>query len=73
MTEPTSPVGTTEVIDGIGVLTIDYPPVNALSVHTRRALDAGFRQFAADDAVKAIVLICVGRTFIAGADISEFG
>lgn len=68
-----SQVGTTEVIDGIGVLTIDYPPVNALSVHTRKALDEGFRQFAADDNVKAIVLICAGRTFIAGADISEFG
>ena len=66
-------VGTTEVIDGIGVLTIDYPPVNALSVHTRKALDEGFRQFATDDSVKAIVLICAGRTFIAGADISEFG
>ncbi|WP_374526896.1 3-hydroxyacyl-CoA dehydrogenase NAD-binding domain-containing protein [Novosphingobium sp.] len=68
-----SQVGTTEVIDGIGILTIDYPPVNALSVHTRKALDEGFRQFAADDNVKAIVLICAGRTFIAGADISEFG
>ncbi|MET4133736.1 3-hydroxyacyl-CoA dehydrogenase [Porphyrobacter sp. MBR-155] len=66
-------IGTTEVIDGVGILTIDYPPVNALSVHTRRALDEGFRQFAADDDVKAIVLICAGRTFIAGADISEFG
>ncbi len=66
-------VGTTEVVDGIGVLTIDYPPVNALSVHTRIALDEGFRAFAADDRVKAIVLICAGRTFIAGADISEFG
>ncbi|GEN98752.1 3-hydroxyacyl-CoA dehydrogenase [Novosphingobium sediminis] len=68
-----SQVGTTEVIDGIGILTIDYPPVNALSVHTRKALDEGFRQFAADDSVKAIVLICAGRTFVAGADISEFG
>lgn len=68
-----SQVGTTEVIDGVGILTIDYPPVNALSVNTRRALDEGFRQFAADDDVKAIVLICAGRTFIAGADISEFG
>lgn len=66
-------VGTTEVVDGIGILTIDYPPVNALSVHTRIALDEGFRAFAADDSVKAIVLICAGRTFIAGADISEFG
>jgi 3-hydroxyacyl-CoA dehydrogenase len=68
-----SQVGVTEVVNGIGVLTIDYPPVNALSVHTRTALDQGFRQFAADDSVKAIVLICAGRTFIAGADISEFG
>lgn len=68
-----SQVGTTEVVDGVGVLTIDYPPVNALSIHTRRALDAGFKQFAADDAVKAIVVICAGRTFIAGADITELG
>ncbi len=66
-------VGTTEVVGNIGVLTIDYPPVNALSVHTRIALDSGFREFAADPQVKAIVLICAGRTFIAGADISEFG
>ena len=68
-----SEVGKQEVVDGVGVLTIDYPPVNALSIHTRRALDAGFRQFAADDSVNAIVLICAGRTFIAGADISELG
>jgi len=76
MTDTTAasrPVGTTEVIGEIGVLTIDYPPVNALSVQTRIALDAGFREFAADARVKAIVLICAGRTFIAGADISEFG
>ncbi|MCW1382731.1 3-hydroxyacyl-CoA dehydrogenase NAD-binding domain-containing protein [Novosphingobium sp. KCTC 2891] len=66
-------VGTTEVIDGIGILTIDNPPVNALSAATRQALHDGFTQFAADDSVKAIVLICAGRTFIAGADISEFG
>lgn len=57
----------------IGVITIDSPPVNALGLATRTALDAGFRKFAADDAVKAIVLICAGRTFFAGADISEFG
>jgi 3-hydroxyacyl-CoA dehydrogenase len=65
--------GTIEVIDGVGVLTVDYPPVNALSIHTRRAIDAGIRKFAADDAVKAIVVICAGRTFIAGADITELG
>ena len=68
-----SQVGTTEIVGDVGVLTIDYPPVNALSMQTRIALDEGFRAFAADDRVKAIVLICAGRTFIAGADISEFG
>jgi 3-hydroxyacyl-CoA dehydrogenase len=68
-----SQVGTYETVGEIGVITIDYPPVNALSVHTRKALDEGFRKFMADDAVKAIVVTCAGRTFIAGADITEFG
>ncbi len=57
----------------IAVLTIDSPPVNALSEEVRNGLRDGSRQAAADPAVKAIVLICAGRTFIAGADISEFG
>ena len=68
-----SGVGTFEIEDGIGIITIDSPPVNSLSVHTRRALDEGFRRFAADDSVKAIVLICAGRTFFAGAEITELG
>ncbi len=68
-----SEVGTYDVVDGIGVITIDNPPVNALGIKTRVALDEGFRTFAANDAVKAVVLICGGRTFFAGADISEFG
>ena len=59
--------------DDIAVLTIDSPPVNALSEDVRNGLRDGARQAAADPAVKAIVLICAGRTFIAGADISEFG
>ncbi|HEY6870805.1 MAG TPA: enoyl-CoA hydratase-related protein, partial [Novosphingobium sp.] len=58
---------------GIGVITIDNPPVNALGLATRQAIVDGFARFAADAAVKAIVLICAGRTFFAGADISEFG
>ncbi|WP_157220785.1 3-hydroxyacyl-CoA dehydrogenase NAD-binding domain-containing protein [Flavisphingomonas formosensis] len=58
---------------GIGVVRIDSPPVNALGFQVRLALLNGFRRFAADDSVKAIVLICAGRTFFAGADISEFG
>lgn len=61
------------VEDGIGVLKIDSPPVNALGVNVRKGLQEGFRRFAADSTVQAIVLICGGRTFFAGADISEFG
>ena len=57
----------------IAVLTIDLPPVNAFSADVRNGLRDGAQQAAADPAVKAIVLICAGRTFIAGADISEFG
>ena len=57
----------------IAVLTINSPPVNALSAQVRDGLRDGAVQAAADPAVKAIVLICAGRTFIAGADISEFG
>lgn len=61
-------------VDGeIGIIEIDSPPVNALGIRTRLALEEGFRKFAADEAVRAIVLICGGRTFFAGADISEFG
>jgi 3-hydroxyacyl-CoA dehydrogenase len=57
----------------IAVLTIDSPPVNALSAKVRDGLRDGFAQAIADPAAKAIVLICAGRTFIAGADIAEFG
>jgi len=57
----------------IGVITLNSPPVNALSAAVRDGLAGGFAQAAADEAVKAVVLICDGRTFIAGADITEFG
>lgn len=57
----------------IAVLTLDSPPVNALSADVRDGLKAGVEAAMADSAVKAVVLICAGRTFIAGADISEFG
>ena len=52
---------------------VNNPPVNALSWHVRQGLDDSFAELMADDAVKAIVLRCDGTTFIAGADISEFG
>jgi 3-hydroxyacyl-CoA dehydrogenase len=57
----------------IAVITLDSPPVNALSATVRGGLLAAVTQAAADQAVKAIVLTCAGRTFIAGADITEFG
>jgi 3-hydroxyacyl-CoA dehydrogenase len=57
----------------IAVVTINSPPVNALSADVRNGLRDGVGQAAADPAVKATVVICAGRTFIAGADIAEFG
>jgi 3-hydroxyacyl-CoA dehydrogenase len=64
---------TTLTQDGdVAVVTLNSPPVNALSANVRDGLYEGFKQAIASDA-KAIVLICEGRTFIAGADITEFG
>ena len=57
----------------IGVITINSPPVNALSAGVRQGLWDGMEALVADDAAKAILVICEGRTFIAGADITEFG
>lgn len=64
---------TTQKIDDVLVILVDNPPVNALSWHVRQGLQDGFEQGLADDEVKAIVLRCAGSTFIAGADITEFG
>ena len=61
-------------VDGdVAVLTVEHPPVNALSLSVRQGLDEGLRRALADDAIKAVVLIGGGTTFVAGADISEFG
>ena len=57
----------------VAVLTVNNPPVNALSQHVRQGLHEGVKQAIADAAVSAIVITCAGRTFIAGADITEFG
>ncbi len=57
----------------IGVITIDNPPVNALSHAVRSGISEAIAKAGADDAVRAVILICAGRTFIAGADITEFG
>ena len=56
----------------IGVISVDNPPVNALSHAVRQGLLDAI-ETASDDASEAVLLICEGRTFIAGADISEFG
>ena len=57
----------------IGVLTINNPPVNALGAGVRRGLIAGLDRGRDDAEVEAMVVIGGGRTFIAGADIREFG
>jgi 3-hydroxyacyl-CoA dehydrogenase len=57
----------------VGVITVDNPPVNALSSSVRQGLADALTEGLADDAVKAFVLIGAGRTYIAGADIREFG
>ncbi|MFC5584280.1 3-hydroxyacyl-CoA dehydrogenase NAD-binding domain-containing protein [Nitratireductor kimnyeongensis] len=59
--------------NGTAVLTLDNPPVNALGHALRAPLFDALAEVNADDTVQAIVIACAGRTFIAGADISEFG
>ncbi len=73
MSEDT-PVSVTMQKDGdVAVIIVNNPPVNALSWHVRQGLEDNFKAALADGGVKAIVLRCDGGTFIAGADISEFG
>ena len=67
-----SEVLATRVVGNVGIIEIDSPPVNALSTAVRTAVIEGLRIHNADDAVAAIVLLCAGRTFFAGADIAEF-
>ena len=67
-----TPAVSYELVDEIGVITVDNPPVNALSHAVRQGLQDALRA-AQQDASKAILIICAGRTFIAGADITEFG
>ena len=58
---------------GIAFIEIDNPPVNALSAAVRQGLAEAMDRLANDADAQAAVLFCAGRTFIAGADISEFG
>ncbi|MDX5379593.1 MAG: enoyl-CoA hydratase/isomerase family protein [Halomonas sp.] len=68
----TSPV-TYQCQDGIGVITIDNPPVNALGQAVRQGLMDTVVQGNGDPEAQVLVLVARGRTFIAGADIREFG
>jgi 3-hydroxyacyl-CoA dehydrogenase len=62
-----------ENVDGIGVITVDNPPVNALSPGVPEGIVESVERGNADPAIKAMVLIGAGRSFIAGADIRQFG
>jgi 3-hydroxyacyl-CoA dehydrogenase len=57
----------------VGVIVVDYPPVNALGPGVPEGIIEGLRLFQADPAIRAMVLIGAGRSFIAGADIRGFG
>ena len=71
--EPSNELVLTSSKNGVGVITINNPPVNSLSPGVPEGIQAGAEAFAKDSSIKAIVLIGGGRTFIAGADIKEFG
>ena len=57
----------------VAIVVSDNPPVNALGQVVRAGLVEAFARLEADDSVKAIVVACAGKTFFAGADITEFG
>ncbi|MEQ8392084.1 MAG: 3-hydroxyacyl-CoA dehydrogenase NAD-binding domain-containing protein [Thalassospira sp.] len=64
---------TLTLADDVAVITIDNPPINATSHSVRAGLVDALDKIEKDTAVKAAILICDGKTFIAGADVSEFG
>ena len=59
--------------DVVAIVTVNSPPVNALSAAVRGGIMDCVKRAIADPEAKVIVLTCAGRTFIAGADITEFG
>ncbi|MGG1944194.1 3-hydroxyacyl-CoA dehydrogenase NAD-binding domain-containing protein [Trinickia sp. NRRL B-1857] len=68
-----APVVSRTLHGNVLVVTIDHPPVNALSVDVRRGLADAIDAAQADAAVGAVLIVGAGRNFIAGADIREFG
>ncbi|SDW75698.1 3-hydroxyacyl-CoA dehydrogenase [Albimonas donghaensis] len=74
MAEQMSDVVTYEVTeDGVAIIRADNPPVNALGYQNRLGLWNAIEKFDADATAKIALVHCDGRTFFAGADISEFG
>lgn len=79
LTQPSfNPVTINEVVSlewsgTIALIVIDSPPVNALSQAVRAGISQGLAAALAAPGVRGVVLRCAGRTFCAGADISEFG
>ena len=63
----------TERQGNVLIIVSDNPPVNALGQAVREGLQKGIEEAASDDSIEAIVIRCEGRTFFAGADITEFG
>lgn len=63
----------TQKHDNVLVIVSDNPPVNALGHTVREGLMRGIEEARGDDEVEAVVIACDGRTFHAGADITEFG
>ena len=70
---PKTHLVTIDVVDGVGLLTLDNPPVNALSRDLRSAIIDGISKLSSDSRIQSIVLMGGHGTFIAGADLREFG
>ena len=73
MATDNTPAATLAIEGDIAIVSVNSPPVNALSQAVRQGILDGVRAADANPSVKAVVLVCEGRTFIAGADITEFG
>jgi 3-hydroxyacyl-CoA dehydrogenase len=67
-----SDVVTLSVSDRIATVTIDSPPVNAADYPVRAGIQKAFQDLAGRSDFDAVVVVCAGRTFMAGADIGEF-
>src|SRR5690349_14399098 len=57
----------------VALIEIDNPPVNATSQAVRAGLLAAIQEVDRDPGIEAVVIACAGKTFVAGADIREFG